>query len=285
MDEGWPDEQWAFWIDFDSRNLEIMYACSKNGENEGTGRNDFHGTVMKSTDGGAHWFEIINGLNVTQEFYKIIVDKHNPDTIYLAAQNDFVLISYDGGELWEPWTDGLTNKRASSSGNNIANPMVQSADGRYLYFGTFGSGVFRRTTYIPPEPEPELSILVNSPINEAELEKAPFKLNTIVISNGSYVPEASVRFYVNEEYIGTGVTLNDGVASIEIFPPEGTYHWHVFAEKTGYLNATSSKYSFTYSEPEPEQETPGGIPGYPIESIVFSILLASVMLWMTKKKN
>ena len=61
-----------------------------------------------------------------------------------------MFITYNGGELWESWNDGLTNLRAGSSGNNVANPMVQSADGRYLYFGTFGSGVFRRTTFIPP---------------------------------------------------------------------------------------------------------------------------------------
>jgi len=135
---------------------------------------------------------------------------------------------------------------------------------------------------MPETPEPELSILVNSPINEAELEKAPFKLNITVISNGSYVSDASVRFYVDEDIVGTGVTLNNGVASTEIFPPEGTFHWYVFAEKTGYLNVTSSTYSFTYSEPEPE--TPGGIPGFPVESLILSILLASIMMWMMKKK-
>ncbi|MHA2221701.1 MAG: WD40/YVTN/BNR-like repeat-containing protein, partial [Candidatus Thorarchaeota archaeon] len=149
-DEGWPAEQWAFSIDFDPRDPEIMYACSKNGENEGTGSSIFRGTVMKSLNGGADWFEITNGLNITQEFFKIIVDKHNPDTIYLATEQEGVFISYDGGAFWESWTDGLTNLRAGSSGNNIANPMALSADGRYLYFGTFGSGVFRRTVYIPP---------------------------------------------------------------------------------------------------------------------------------------
>ncbi|MHA2356641.1 MAG: hypothetical protein ACXADC_15800 [Candidatus Thorarchaeota archaeon] len=148
--EGWPAEQWAFSIDFDPRNPEIMYSCSKNGENEGVGRPDFKGTVMKSIDGGENWFEITSGLNVTQEFYKIIVDKHNPDTLYLATEIDGVFISYDGGGHWESWNDGLTNLRAGTSDNNVANPMAQSADGRYLYFGTWGSGVFRRTTYIPP---------------------------------------------------------------------------------------------------------------------------------------
>jgi photosystem II stability/assembly factor-like uncharacterized protein len=152
--EGWPAEQWAFSIDFDPRNPEIMYSCSKNGENEGVGRPDFKGTVMKSIDGGEHWFEIVTGLNVSQEFYKIIVDIHEPDTIYLATELDGVCISYDGGGFWEPWNEGLTNLRAGTSDNNVANPMAQSADGRYLYFGTWGSGVFRRTTYIPPTTTP-----------------------------------------------------------------------------------------------------------------------------------
>jgi hypothetical protein len=150
LDSGWPAEQWAFSIDFDWANPDIVYACSKNGENEGIGRPDFHGTVMKSINGGENWFEITEGLNVTQEFYKIIVDRHNPEILYLACQNDGVFISYNGGGTWESWNSGLTNTRAGSSGNNIANPMAQSADGRYLYFGTFGSGVYRRTTYNPP---------------------------------------------------------------------------------------------------------------------------------------
>ena len=69
-----------------------MYSCSKNGENEGTGNSVFKGTVMKSIDGGASWYEITSGLNVTQEFYKIIVDKLNPDIIYLATQREGVFI-------------------------------------------------------------------------------------------------------------------------------------------------------------------------------------------------
>ena len=52
-DTGWPEEQWVFKIGFDPRNPDVMYACSKNGENEGRGTEGFHGTVMKSLDGGA----------------------------------------------------------------------------------------------------------------------------------------------------------------------------------------------------------------------------------------
>lgn len=145
-DQGWPDEQWVFSIDFDPRDPNVMYACSKNGENEGRGREGFRGTVMKSTDGGAHWFPVTTGLNVNQEFYKIIVDKRDPDTLYLATQGEGVFISRDGGARWLTWNEGLTNRVAGTNGNNVTNTMVQSADGPYLYFGSAGSGVFRRMT-------------------------------------------------------------------------------------------------------------------------------------------
>jgi photosystem II stability/assembly factor-like uncharacterized protein len=141
---GWPEQQWVFSIDFDPGNPNIMYACSKNGENEGTGRPGFHGTVMKSTDGGANWFAITNGLDLNDEFYKIIVDKFDPNTVYLATQHDGVQISQDGGKSWSAFNDGLTNLVAGTNGNNVTNTMVLSENGRVLYFGSAGSGVFRR---------------------------------------------------------------------------------------------------------------------------------------------
>ncbi len=142
-DSGWPAEQWVFSIDFDPRNPNVMYACSKNGENQGAGREDFHGIVMKSVDGGENWSPIMSGLD-DQEFYKIIVDKNEPDILYLATQYDGVYISRNGGNQWEPWNDGLSNLTAGTNGNNVTNTMVLSADGRYLFFGTSGSGVYRR---------------------------------------------------------------------------------------------------------------------------------------------
>jgi photosystem II stability/assembly factor-like uncharacterized protein len=145
-DNGWPDEQWVFSIDFDPRDPDVMYACSKNGENEGTGREGFRGTVMKTTDGGASWFEITEGLDINQEFYKIIVDRWDPDVLYLATQNKGVFISYDAGAQWREWNEGLTNPFAGTNGNNVTNTLVLSADGQHLYFGSAGSGVFRRPT-------------------------------------------------------------------------------------------------------------------------------------------
>ena len=143
-DEGWPPEQWVFSIAFDPTDPNVMYACSKNGEEMGRGREGFHGTVMKSTDGGATWFEITTGLDVDQEFYEIIVDPTDRDTLYLATQSTGVFISRDGGDHWLPWNEGLTNLIAGTNGNNVANVLALSADGNVLYFATSGSGVWRR---------------------------------------------------------------------------------------------------------------------------------------------
>jgi photosystem II stability/assembly factor-like uncharacterized protein len=144
VDNGWPGEQWVYGIDFDLRNPQVMYACSKNGENEGRGRIGFHGTVMKSIDGGAMWYPITTGLNTNQEFYECFVDPNNPDTLFLATQYEGVFISRDGGALWLPFNEGLTNPYAATNGNHVSSPMVLSAGKVYLYFGSSGSGVFRR---------------------------------------------------------------------------------------------------------------------------------------------
>jgi photosystem II stability/assembly factor-like uncharacterized protein len=144
LDNGWPAEQWVFAIDFDPRNPDVMYACSKNGENEGRGRNGFHGTVMKSINRGATWFPITTGLNLNQEFYDCFVDQNIPDTLYLATHFEGAFVSRDGGALWLPFNEGLYNPYAATNGNHVSSPMVLSADKRYLYFGSGGSGVFRR---------------------------------------------------------------------------------------------------------------------------------------------
>lgn len=143
-DEGFPPEQWVFSIDFDAENPDVMYAASKNGANEGRGEEGSHGTVMKSTNGGEYWFEITEGLDKNQEFYNIMVDRFDHNRLYLATQREGVFISLDAGGSWTAWNRGLTNLVAGTNGNNVVNTLRLSADGSYLYFGTAGSGVFRR---------------------------------------------------------------------------------------------------------------------------------------------
>ena len=148
-DQGWPPEQWVFRIAFDPRDSDVMYACSKNGENEGLGRSDFHGTVMKSTNGGVSWFPITVGLPLDNEFYDIVVDPVNPDVLYLAAQHDGMFISVDAGASWHAWGQGLEGKQPATNGNNVTRVLALSGDNRYLYLGVLGAGVYRREIHPP----------------------------------------------------------------------------------------------------------------------------------------
>ncbi len=143
-DAGWPPGQWVFSIAFDPTNPDIIYACSKNGENHGEGRQGYRGTVMKSTDGGATWFEITTGLDLDQAFYTILIDRFDPNVVYLATEREGVFISRDGGATWSSWNEGLWNRVTGGNGYQGADVLELSADGRLLYFGTAGSGVWRR---------------------------------------------------------------------------------------------------------------------------------------------
>jgi photosystem II stability/assembly factor-like uncharacterized protein len=143
-DVGWPPQQWVLSIAHDPTNPEVLYACSKNGEAFGRGRDGFRGFVMKSTDGGANWFEITTGLDLDQAFYQVLVDRLDPRIIYLATQGDGVYISRNGGETWTTWNEGLWNRVAGSDGATVPQVLSPAADGRLLYFGTTGTGVWRR---------------------------------------------------------------------------------------------------------------------------------------------
>ena len=146
---GIPPEQWVFAIDFDPVDPDIMYACSMNGANEGTGEPGFMGTVVKSVDGGATWFEITNGLDLDQQFYHLIVDPLERDTVYLAAERSVILISRDAGASWDLWSEGLEGQRPGVNGNNVTRILEISSDYRYLYYGSYRSGLFRREIHPP----------------------------------------------------------------------------------------------------------------------------------------
>jgi photosystem II stability/assembly factor-like uncharacterized protein len=122
----------------------VLYACSKNGEAYGNGRDGFRGIVMKSLDGGANWFEITTGLSLDQTFYQVLVDRLDPSILYLVPEADGVYISRNRGETWTTWNEGLWNRVAGSEGATVPQMLSISADGRLLYYGTTGTGVWRR---------------------------------------------------------------------------------------------------------------------------------------------
>ena len=150
VNNGWPAQQRVASIEFDPENPDVIYACSI-----GSG-DEVGGVVMKSNDGGASWLAITEGLDTAQGFYEVIVDRYDSNILYLATQSSGVFISHDGGVSWMPWNEGLASLVAGESSNGATDPMVLSADGKYLYFASDSSGVFRRlVAAVTPTPTDE----------------------------------------------------------------------------------------------------------------------------------
>ncbi|MBA7707046.1 Ycf48-like protein [subsurface metagenome] len=140
IDQGMPPEQWVFSIVINPDNPDIIYSASKNGQNKGKDARDFYGMVMKSIDGGESWFEIMNGLDKNEEFYQLVIYPDNHNILFLSSWGR-VYFTDNGGESWQPINDGLDVPPGVV--NNVANNLDIDAEGRYLYLGTGGRGVYR----------------------------------------------------------------------------------------------------------------------------------------------
>jgi photosystem II stability/assembly factor-like uncharacterized protein len=147
-DTGWPPHQQVVSIAIDPTNPNVLYACSANEDNHRQAApavsDAAGGTVMKSSDGGATWSEITTGLDPGHGFVTLLLDHFDPRIVYLATRNDGVYISRDGGANWTSWNQGLWNQVTVAGNTKTKDALQISANGRLLYLGTSGSGVWRR---------------------------------------------------------------------------------------------------------------------------------------------
>jgi photosystem II stability/assembly factor-like uncharacterized protein len=142
VSKGLPSEQWPFCVVIDDENTSIMYSAMKNGQNKGFfGRSPFAGQVMKSTDGGASWFPIMNGLVNMSEYYQIVMHPDDHDLLFVSSTFG-VFISRDAGLTWEPFNDGMP-VRDHYMRDNVADNMKMSPDRSYLVLCIVGYGVWK----------------------------------------------------------------------------------------------------------------------------------------------
>ncbi|MHA6625044.1 WD40/YVTN/BNR-like repeat-containing protein [Pseudonocardia sichuanensis] len=110
-----------------------------------------HWDVMRSDDGGAHWYDIGDALP-TDFGFPIEVHAHEPDTVYVVPitsdSEHFppegrlrVFRSRTGGHEWEPLTTGLPQQHCYV--NVLRDAMaVDGLDECGVYFGTTGGQVY-----------------------------------------------------------------------------------------------------------------------------------------------
>ncbi len=91
------------------------------------------GTILRSTDSGAtwtHWNTTDLGFNI----FTLVADPMRSGSLYLGGWAG-AYRSLDGGKSWDPFVEGLEPYGVLG--------LAVSPDGRFLYAGTTGGGVFR----------------------------------------------------------------------------------------------------------------------------------------------
>ena len=93
------------------------------------------GAIYKSIDAGASWLPIPYGMDPEAAIRSIVIDPTNPQTVFAADWFSGVYQSSDGGQSWLHINEGLRTR--------AVHRLAISSDGKILYAGTQGEGVFR----------------------------------------------------------------------------------------------------------------------------------------------
>jgi photosystem II stability/assembly factor-like uncharacterized protein len=96
--------------------------------------------LMRSTDGGSTWSEIVRGLgDESRALARVAVAPSDPDVIYLTTHGDGVLRSDDRGTSWRPASGGLADLTLQEVAVSPTAPQIVFAA------GALTGGLFRTT--------------------------------------------------------------------------------------------------------------------------------------------
>ncbi len=110
-------------IAIDYSNPKIVYAGIQ------------RGSIYKSTNSGQDWLLSNMGMDPEAAIRSIVIDPINSQTIYAGDWHSGVYCSIDAGKSWYHFNKGLRTRAVQK--------LAITKDGKYLYAGTQGEGVFR----------------------------------------------------------------------------------------------------------------------------------------------
>jgi photosystem II stability/assembly factor-like uncharacterized protein len=122
---------WAFDFEIDPINSDIQYLC-------GHAFMDLTRIcIEKTTDAGAHWFDITPPGLILPSIRSITISPLNHDIIYICTETNGALKSPNGGSSWMEINNGHDSK-------SVLDVTVDSLTG-HLYLGTMFDGIFKST--------------------------------------------------------------------------------------------------------------------------------------------
>jgi photosystem II stability/assembly factor-like uncharacterized protein len=146
--------------------------------------------VFKTLDGGATWRAVSAGMNPTESIGSLVVNPVQPNIVYAGSWSSGVFMSTDDGDSWRLLNDGLRTRSVRA--------LAISSDGKVVYAGTRGEGVFRLGD-LPPQ-----SLATAKPT-------ASLTPTVSSTSTPTQVPSANILFQDNFETGNAGVwTLESG---------------------------------------------------------------------------
>jgi len=120
---GLPTQPCVLSIALDPRNHETVFAGLRDGG------------LYRSTDGGNSWRTASDGMSPEATVSDIVTDPARVGVLYAADLRTGVYRSTDAAQTWVKINDGLRTRAVKA--------LAISADGKVLYAGTEGEGVFR----------------------------------------------------------------------------------------------------------------------------------------------
>jgi photosystem II stability/assembly factor-like uncharacterized protein len=117
------------------------------------------GGVYRSDDGGKTWMQVAAGMDPNEPVYVLLPDPFRPSVLYTSSAVSGVFVSTNRGESWSLMSDGLLVR-------NIRGLSI-TGDGRHLYAGSIGGGVFRMDFFGDPPfvPPPAIEEPTSQPEN------------------------------------------------------------------------------------------------------------------------
>lgn len=188
--------------------------------------------VFKSTDGGLTWKESNDSTSAGRNINVLLIDPHDPNTVYAGTVAGGVLKSRDGGATWKQSNQGLKTLDVRSLAFDPANSAVVYAglEKGGLYKSTDGGATWQMSG-AGMDPQASVRDMVADPTNSGILYAADYVTGVyrsddrgglwIAINKGLSTRAVSSLAIASDASTLYAATYGEGVFRLDLFPASG----------------------------------------------------------------